>query len=741
MIAKTSRATFITDIIAILGRKAKLPKQGGVVFCPVWYNFRMKPRLAVLLLTFFAFVRCTFAEQSVLRTTREIADCRIMFPTSAAPFRLTAQVTYVRKDENGCARAIGIEDSVGCQALNIASNCPEAPRLTPGDIAEISGFVRYFSPTRNYFRAEECRIIRHGPKPEPINASISDLLNGKFNYQLTRTIGILRDSVTSETHPGWIMLVVCSGKDRLFISVPMTREIKSLEALVGRRISAVGICLPGDYSPRKWFGPTFKVASPSDIVALEPAAIPNERIPDITSIACASPDEIRSLGMHQAIGTVVAAWGGHSAVIKTPTDYVGLELLQAPPPTCGQAIRAIGLPETDLYRINLTRATWTAIPSIQPADKSTPELVSPSAIISDGADGIQINNRYFGRTIRMRGRVLSIPDGGRTSLMHLENGNRVFTADVSNCPAVLDGLDVGCFVEITGACILESSNLHRPSKFPRMGNFLIVLRSPRDIQIIARPSWWTPARLATAICILLVLIVAILVWNATLRIAVFRKSRALLKEQTAKIEESLKIDERTRLAVELHDYLAQNLTVVSYQISSAQNAFREKLPDAERFIEKADRMLQSCRTDLRRCLWDLKSDALSELDFTKAVLKTTALVAGESAVIARFDIRRTRLSDSTAHAILSICRELVSNAVQHGKAKTIRIAGEQKDGMIRFSVRDDGCGFDPAHRQGPEQGHFGLSGIIERVKRLGGQFEIRSSPETGTRIVITVANR
>ena len=701
----------------------------------------MNLRLAVLLLTAFPLVRCALAEHPVLRSSREIADCRLASPTSAAPFRLTARITYVRKDDTGCARAIGIEDTDGCQTMNVSPRCSESLRLAPGDIADISGVVRYFSPTRTFIRAEDCRIVRHGPAPTPVNASIADLLNGRFNYRLARTTGILRDSVTSETHAGWIMLVICSGKDRLFVSVPMTKDTKSFDPLVGQRISAVGICLPGDYSPRKWFGPTFKVASPSDVVALEPTVVPNERIPDIASIACASPDEIRSLGVHQVTGTVVAVWGGRLAVLKSPADYVGLEILKGPLPTYGQTIRAVGLPETDLYRINLTRATWAALPSAPSASESVPKLVSPSDIVSSDADGVLIDNKYFGRTVRIRGRVLSIPDGGRSGLIHLEGENRVFTADASSCLSALDGLDVGCFVEVTGVCILEPSNLHRPARFPRMSNFLLVLRSPHDMRTLARPSWWTPARLAVAICLLLILIVAILVWNATLRIAVSRKSRALLKEQTAKIEESLKIDERTRLAAELHDYLAQNLTVVSYQISSAQNAFREKRPDAERFIEKADRMLQSCRTDLRRCLWDLKSDALGEPDFTKAVLKTTAIVAEESVVLARFDIRRTRLSDSTAHAILSICRELVSNAVQHGKAKTVRIAGEQKEGMIRFSVRDNGCGFDPTHRQGPEQGHFGLSGIIERVKRLGGQFEIRSSPETGTRIVITVANR
>lgn len=695
----------------------------------------MKTRPYILMLSIAACVRCLFAGQPFLQSAAEITNCRFASPTSSVPFRLEARITYARKDDGGRTRAIGIEDDSGCQALIIPVGCQKAQALVPGDIAVLSGVVRH-SPARP--RVDDCTCLQHGPAPLPVAADIADLLTERFHYRLARTTGILRDAVTSETYPRWIMLVVCNGKDRLFISVPKTKDVKSLDHLIGHRISAVGICIPRDLSPRKWFGPTFKVASPSDIAAI---GNDDKSIPDIASIAIKSPDEISSLGLHQATGTVIAVWGGRSAIIKAPTDYVGLDFSSGPLPSYGQTIRAVGLPETDLYRINLTRVSWEAVPSAPHADEDAPQLVSPGDIISDSSDGAQVNNGYFGKAIRIRGRILSIPDGGRTGIIHLESGNRVFTADASRCPSALDGVDVGFFVEVAGVCILESNNLHRPSKFPRVRDFLLVLRSPGDIRTISRPSWWTHVRLVFAICILVLLIIAILGWNATLRIAVARKSRALLKEQTAKIEETLKVDERTRLAAELHDYLAQNLTVVSYQISSAQSALQENRADSAKFIENADKMLQSCRTDLRRCLWDLKSDALGEPDFSKAILKTTSLVAGEAAVIVRFDVIRARISDSTAHAILSICRELVSNAVQHGGAKTVRIAGEFKNGIIRFSVRDDGCGFDPAHRQGPGQGHFGLSGIIERIKRLGGQLEIHSNPGNGTRIVATVHNR
>lgn len=56
-----------------------------------------------------------------------------------------------------------------------------------------------------------------------------------------------------------------------------------------------------------------------------------------------------------------------------------------------------------------------------------------------------------------------------------------------------------------------------------------------------------------------------------------------------------------------------------------------------------------------------------------------------------------------------------------------------------FSVQDDGCGFAPDSVPGPEQGHFGLKGIRERVKRLGGTFTVESTAGTGTRAVVTLA--
>ena len=150
-------------------------------------------------------------------------------------------------------------------------------------------------------------------------------------------------------------------------------------------------------------------------------------------------------------------------------------------------------------------------------------------------------------------------------------------------------------------------------------------------------------------------------------------------------------------------------------------------------------MLLSSRTELRRCLWDLRGDTLELNDMTEAVSKTVRPVVGSAALQVRFNVPRTRLLDSTAHSILCIVRELAANAVRHGHATQIRIAGEIHDSTLSFSVRDNGGGFDVDNHPGLADGHFGLTGIRERVDRLDGTFTLKSDTAgTNARVTLSV---
>ena len=157
-----------------------------------------------------------------------------------------------------------------------------------------------------------------------------------------------------------------------------------------------------------------------------------------------------------------------------------------------------------------------------------------------------------------------------------------------------------------------------------------------------------------------------------------------------------------------------------------------------RHLDIATRTLKSCRDEMRNILWDLRSKVLDEPDIEKAIQQILEPCADEADIRIRFTVPRDRLTESTARAIFCIVRELVVNAIRHGGATSVRIAGSIENGLLLCSVRDNGCGFDPESAPGAEEGHFGLQGIRERMEAVDGSIEIESVPGRGTQVVLSM---
>lgn len=256
--------------------------------------------------------------------------------------------------------------------------------------------------------------------------------------------------------------------------------------------------------------------------------------------------------------------------------------------------------------------------------------------------------------------------------------------------------------------------------------------------LVSGPSWWTRTRLTVAIASAGALFLLVLLWNASLRLLVERRSRELLRANIAHADSELKIGERTRLAMELHDSVAQNLAGVSLQIDAALRNSKNAPEKAAANLSMASTILKTSREELRNCLWDLRSQALDEGDMNTAVRQTLQPVVADVPVSVRFDVPRKKLSDNTAHAVLRIIRELVANAVRHGNAGHVSVEGVLGRKGIEFSVSDDGCGFDVDAAPGPADGHFGLTGIRERLSAFSGRMTIDSAKGKGTRVAVVM---
>jgi signal transduction histidine kinase len=115
------------------------------------------------------------------------------------------------------------------------------------------------------------------------------------------------------------------------------------------------------------------------------------------------------------------------------------------------------------------------------------------------------------------------------------------------------------------------------------------------------------------------------------------------------------------------------------------------------------------------------------------------LVAG-SEVSARCELegQAVPLPDFIAGNLLLLAQEAVTNAVKHAAAKTISARLSFAPGEVTLEILDDGRGFDPPRAPGVSEGHFGLQGMRERVKRLGGTLRIESTPGGASRIQTTV---
>lgn len=609
------------------------------------------------------------------------------------------------------------------------------PRLafTKNDILHVKGRIREKgNPDCNFIE-----VIGKGA-PEPVvDLPIGDFVNGQYEHRLVRVSGTVRSARQDEIDPEWAFVILHDSGNAIQVCfMPSQEEMRKLHKIIDARVSVVGIS-----QLRRW-GETNRRISPSslfvrslaDFTVLQPAGDPfQSQQLEKKDIHCTNLSGERRQTTN---GHVLAAYGGSHVILRDNRgEILNVDLATDAAPTFGMAIRVAGYPATDLYRVNLTDAVWRPEPG--PAlPHSNPKDISPVDLLTDGHGHTMIKPAYHGQPIRLRGIVRTI--GANDCRIMVECERMMIPADIGQCPDIASRLSPGCEIEFSGICVMPTDNWHPNASLPRIREVFIAIHTADDIRILRQPPWWTPARLFVLIAALITGLAVIIFWNRLLKRTVERRSRELLDEQIAHVTSDLKTMERTRLAIELHDSLAQNLTGVALELQTVKEIVHEDTENAVVHLETADRSLKSCREELRNCLRDLRSEALEETNVNEAIRMTLDPHTADANVTIRFNVPRERLTDNTMHALLRIIRELALNAVRHGHATAIKVAGTIENGRLLFSVADNGCGFDPDNHLGPREGHFGLQGIHERVKGFAGSLEVKSRPKEGTKVTVAL---
>jgi len=221
-----------------------------------------------------------------------------------------------------------------------------------------------------------------------------------------------------------------------------------------------------------------------------------------------------------------------------------------------------------------------------------------------------------------------------------------------------------------------------------------------------------------------------------------------LRQLTAGINSRFqeRLAERTRIAQELHDTLLQGFLSASMQVHVAA----DRLPENSTVKPALDRALELMRQVIdegRNAVRGLRASQSASLDLERAFARIPQELAEGQQDLGHVDFRvivdgeHRPLHPVLRDEVYRIGREALLNAFRHARAKRIEMELKYTDDLFSVSVRDDGCGIDPAVVQAGRDGHWGLSGMRERADRIGAGLHVLTSATAGTEIELSIPAR
>ena len=224
-----------------------------------------------------------------------------------------------------------------------------------------------------------------------------------------------------------------------------------------------------------------------------------------------------------------------------------------------------------------------------------------------------------------------------------------------------------------------------------------------------------------------VLLLALIIWQ------LYRFRVRQVKRQFAAV-----LDERNRIAREIHDNLAQDILGISVQLELVSRTMPKEAEGTKAHLDRARILVRNSITEARRYVWDLRSQALENNDLPAALTETARRLTAETGLQAQVQVSGTfrPLPQLIESNLLRIGQEAINNAVKHAGAERILVNLKFDNKHVQLSVRDDGRGFD-AEKQ-TSNGHFGLVGMRERAEQIGGTLFISSREGEGTEVTVDV---
>jgi signal transduction histidine kinase len=658
------------------------------------------------------------------------------------------------------------QDSTGGIFVDTSEHQP-----VPGDVVEVTGVSQpgAYAPI---IGQPNWKKLGTAPLPPAKPVTIEQLMSGAEDGQRIETSGIVRavtiTDKTAKLDEGLLSCEITSGgyRFRAFSEIPVNIDPQTF---VGAKVRIKGTAAASFNATlrrlvtTKIFVPLvtdFVVESSESINPFEQPILP------LNSIAQYRRDNAPGRRVHVK-GIVTYQRPGEDLFLEDASGSLHTQSRQLDTLAVGDEVEVVGFPDLDHFLPVLQDATF----------RKTPE---PRAIVAPKAatiKGVQAGLHHAG-FISLKGKLLDRvmrrdrqPASGNVrtqAVLMIQGDNSMFTAEAETPAgiATLSSIPLGSTIEVSGVCLTESE------EDGTIKSFQLFLPTAKSVQILAKPSWLTPQRLLVGLAILLVILIVAVSWtvmvsrkNSTLKTLIHEKEAARLelqqahdqldekvKERTAQLkfqitarneselQSKATLAERTRLAQELHDTLAQTLTGVALQLDTTAKLFNKEPDSANQHLDLARNMIAQSQTEVRRTVWNLRCRALEEFDLPGALTTSGKQITDGSNV--SFELKakgRVRpLPEILEENLLRIAQEALTNAVKHSGATLAEIELDYGPQNIVLLVKDNGKGFAVDNCVGPRDGYFGLLGISERTKRLQGEVSFSSAPDKGTTVRVQI---
>ena len=207
--------------------------------------------------------------------------------------------------------------------------------------------------------------------------------------------------------------------------------------------------------------------------------------------------------------------------------------------------------------------------------------------------------------------------------------------------------------------------------------------------------------------------------------------------QVAAVYETV-MGERSRIAREIHDTLAQGIVSISLQLEVVSRLMDSSVDSARQQLDLTRVLVRQSLAEARSSIWDLRMQNSEVQDLPKRLGSVLRRLTAEAHIAGTLKVHGTcrALPTDTEEELTKIAQEAITNAVKHSRCSTVELALNYNEKQMQLTIADNGVGLNASPMFAAQRGHFGIRGMQERTALIGGKLSLAPNPEGGMRVTV-----